>query len=108
MANQRQVEEIHGRLEAENQQVTIRLSGSIRVASAELSHTHHSALVGVLVAAGVVGPGAVALRVQEPAAALGADLGDHLCRSRRCRVRPKNGAPKRGEGVLPEGSKSWK
>lgn len=52
-------------------------------APADLIHTHHSALVGVLVAAGVVGPGAVALRVQEPAAALGADLGDHLCRSRR-------------------------
>lgn len=45
--------------------------------------THNSALVGVLVAAGVVGPGPVALRVQEPTAALGANLSDHLCRNKK-------------------------
>lgn len=42
--------------------------------------TCHSAFVGVLVAAGVVGPRAVALRMQEPVTVVGADLCNHLCR----------------------------
>lgn len=42
----------------------------------------------MLVAAGVVGPGPVAVRVQEPAAALRADLSDHLCRNREDKATP--------------------
>lgn len=42
--------------------------------------TYHSAFIGVFIAAGVVGPCSIALRMQEPLAALGADLHNHLCR----------------------------
>lgn len=42
--------------------------------------TYHSAFIGVFIAAGVVGPCPVALRMQEPMTAVGANLCNHLCR----------------------------
>ena len=44
---------------------------------------YHASFVGVCVAAGVVGPRPVALRVEEPAAAVSADLHHHFCPSKR-------------------------
>lgn len=44
--------------------------------------TYHSSLIGVCIAAGVVGPGPVALGVEEPTAAVGADLRNRFCASK--------------------------